>query len=38
MSPVNVHETSYRHQIRDGTGRRAYHPIEVLYDALAEKV
>ncbi len=30
--------TSCRHQIKDGTGRRAYHPIEVLYDALVEKV
>ncbi len=26
--------TSCRHQIHDGTGRRAVHPIEVLYDAL----
>jgi FAD/FMN-containing dehydrogenase/Fe-S oxidoreductase len=26
--------TSCRHQIHDGTGRHAYHPIEVLYDAL----
>ena len=26
--------TSCRHQIMDGTGRRALHPIEVLYDAL----
>ena len=23
-----------RHHIKDGTGRTAYHPIEVLYDAL----
>ncbi|MDD4554175.1 MAG: FAD-linked oxidase C-terminal domain-containing protein [Bacteroidales bacterium] len=30
--------TSCRHQIKDGTGRRAYHPIEVMYDALLEKV
>ncbi len=30
--------TSCRHQIKDGTGRRAFHPIEVLYDALLEKV
>ena len=29
--------TSCRHQIKDGTGRRAYHPIEVLYDALKLK-
>ena len=26
--------TSCRHQIKDGTGRIALHPIEVLYDAL----
>ncbi len=26
--------TSCRHQIRDGTGRRALHPVEVLYEAL----
>lgn len=26
--------TSCRHQINDGTGRRAYHPVEVLYDAM----
>jgi FAD/FMN-containing dehydrogenase/Fe-S oxidoreductase len=26
--------TSCRHQIKDGTGRKALHPIEVLYDAL----
>lgn len=26
--------TSCRHQIFDGTGRRAKHPIEILYDAL----
>ncbi len=29
--------TSCRHQIQDGTGRRALHPIEILYDALLEK-
>jgi FAD/FMN-containing dehydrogenase/Fe-S oxidoreductase len=28
--------TSCRHQIFDGTGRRAYHPVEILYDALIE--
>jgi FAD/FMN-containing dehydrogenase/Fe-S oxidoreductase len=27
--------TSCRHQIKDGTGRVARHPVEVLYDALA---
>ncbi len=26
--------TSCRHQIADGSDRRAYHPVEVLYDAL----
>ena len=26
--------TSCRQQIKDGTGRQAYHPIEILYDAL----
>jgi Fe-S oxidoreductase len=29
--------TSCRHQIKDGTGRTALHPIEVLYDALVER-
>jgi len=28
--------TSCRHQIKDGTGRRSYHPVEVLYDALVQ--
>ena len=27
--------TSCRHQIKDGTGRRAQHPAEILFDALA---
>jgi Fe-S oxidoreductase len=27
--------TSCRHQIADGTGRRALHPVEILHDALA---
>ena len=26
--------TSCRHQIKDGTGRKALHTIEVLYEAL----
>ncbi len=26
--------TSCRHQIKDGTGKRALHPIEILYNAL----
>jgi Fe-S oxidoreductase len=27
--------TSCRHQIKDGTGEKALHPIEILYSALA---
>jgi len=27
--------TSCRHQIKDGTGKKALHPVEVLYQALA---
>lgn len=27
--------TSCRHQIKDGTGRKAWHPVEVLYEALS---
>jgi len=27
--------TSCRHQVKDGTGRHAQHPVEILYDALA---
>jgi Fe-S oxidoreductase len=26
--------TSCRHQIKDGTGRKAFHPVEILFDAL----
>lgn len=26
--------TSCRHQIKDGTGRTAYHPIEIMWDAV----
>jgi Fe-S oxidoreductase len=26
--------TSCRHQVKDGTGRKALHPIEILHDAL----
>jgi Fe-S oxidoreductase len=26
--------TSCRHQISDGTGRRAYHPVEIMWEAL----
>ncbi|NTS43566.1 FAD-binding protein [Flavisolibacter sp. BT320] len=29
--------TSCRHQIKDGAGRKALHPVEVLYEALGEK-
>jgi Fe-S oxidoreductase len=26
--------TSCRHQIKDGTGRTAFHPVEILWEAL----
>jgi len=26
--------TSCRHQIHDGTGKKAFHPVEILYDAM----
>ncbi|ULQ57844.1 FAD-binding protein [Flavihumibacter rivuli] len=29
--------TSCRHQIKDGTGKKALHPVEVLYEALVNK-
>ncbi|MBX2925115.1 MAG: FAD-binding protein [Chitinophagaceae bacterium] len=29
--------TSCRHQIKDGTGRHAKHPVEILFDALLAK-
>ncbi|MDX1627194.1 MAG: FAD-linked oxidase C-terminal domain-containing protein [Fulvivirga sp.] len=29
--------TSCRHQIADGTRRKALHPVEILYDALVDK-
>jgi Fe-S oxidoreductase len=29
--------TSCRHHIADGTGRKALHPVEVMYDALKKK-
>ncbi len=29
--------TSCRHQIKDGTGRLAQHPVEILYDALKNR-
>jgi FAD/FMN-containing dehydrogenase/Fe-S oxidoreductase len=28
--------TSCRHQVKDGTGRKALHPAEILYDALVQ--
>jgi Fe-S oxidoreductase len=29
--------TSCRHQIKDGTGRKALHPVEIIWNALNEK-
>lgn len=29
--------TSCRHQIKDGTGRRAYHPVEIMWEALKKE-
>ena len=31
---ISAPGTSCRHQIKDGTGKRAYHPIEIIYEAL----
>lgn len=28
--------TSCRHQIKDGVGRKSYHPVEILYNALVK--
>lgn len=28
--------TSCRHQVKDGTGRKALHPVEILFEALAK--
>ena len=28
--------TSCRHQIKDGTGRKSFHPVELLWNALAD--
>jgi len=33
---ISAPGTSCRHQIKDGTGRTATHPIEVLYAALLD--
>jgi FAD/FMN-containing dehydrogenase/Fe-S oxidoreductase len=30
--------TSCRHQIKDGTGKHAFHPVEILFDALNPEV
>jgi Fe-S oxidoreductase len=30
--------TSCRHQIKDGTGRIALHPVQILWNALAQPV
>ena len=34
---ISAPGTSCRHQILDGTGRKALHPVEILYEALKEK-
>jgi FAD/FMN-containing dehydrogenase/Fe-S oxidoreductase len=31
---ISAPGTSCRHQIKDGTGRTAFHPVDILYDAL----
>jgi Fe-S oxidoreductase len=31
---VSAPGTSCRHQIKDGTGEKALHPVEILFDAL----
>ncbi len=31
---ISAPGTSCRHQIKDGTGKKAFHPIEIIYDAL----
>jgi Fe-S oxidoreductase len=31
---ISASGTSCRHQIADGTGRKAEHPVEILYNAL----
>ncbi len=33
---ISAPGTSCRHQIEEGTGRRALHPVEILYEALSE--
>ena len=34
---ISAPGTSCRHQIKDDTGKKAYHPVEILYDALLKK-
>ena len=31
---ISAPGTSCRHHIKDGTGKTAWHPVEVLYNAL----
>jgi Fe-S oxidoreductase len=31
---ISAPGTSCRHHIKDGTGKRAFHPVEVLFSAL----
>jgi hypothetical protein len=31
---ISASGTSCRHQIADGTGRKSFHPVEILYNAL----
>ena len=31
---IDAPDTSCRHQIKDGTGKKALHPIEILWNAL----
>jgi Fe-S oxidoreductase len=31
---VSAPGTSCRHQIKDGTGEKALHPVEILFEAL----
>ena len=33
---IAANGTSCRHQIKDGTGRNAFHPISILKDALID--
>lgn len=33
---ISAPGTSCRHQIKDGTGRKAYHPIEILYASFLQ--